>query len=455
MGSGNTLPLADGAKVGVIGGGPAGSFFSIYALKLAKDLGRKIDLKIFDRKTFTNQGPPGCNMCAGVISETMVQHLAIDGINIPPTVVQRSIDSYCFHTTEGEVYIKSPRIKQRGIATTYRGGGPKGSGGKDIMSFDEFMLQKAAEEGATIEHTVIDEVKLDGDRPILYSNKKPMMGPDLLVGAFGVNAHTAEKFKNLGFGYIPPSTIRCMQTEMELGEEWVSEHFGNAIHVFLLNLPGVKFAAITPKGNFATISLLGKELNKDTVQAFVAHPVVRKTLPNGWKLPEKFCHCFPKITTSSAKKPYTDRIVIVGDAASTRLYKDGIGSAYVTGKAAAYTIMLHGIGEADLAEHYFPTCKSMDRDNMVGRFLFTVNDFITGIPSLSKGHFRALCHEQENPAGGTPQSEILWDMFTGSRSYTDVFYTSLRPGAQLALAQGIVGEFWDRYVTFKKQTANA
>lgn len=449
MGSSYSLPLPDGAEIGVIGGGPAGSFFSIYALKLAKDLGKRIHLKIFDRKTFTNQGPPGCNMCAGVISETMVQQLAVDGINIPSTVVQRSVDAYCFHAADGEVYVRSPRLQQRGIATTYRGGGPKGSGGKDIISLDEFMLQKASEEGASVERTVIDEIKLTGDRPTLYSNKKPVMEPDLLVGACGVNAHTVKKFKDLSFGYSPPTTIRCMQTEMELGKEWVNKHFGNAIHVFLLNLPGIKFAAITPKGNYATISLLGKDLNKETVKAFVLHPVVQKMLPEGWKLPDKFCHCFPKITISSAQKPYTDRIVMVGDAASTRLYKDGIGSAYVTGKAAAYTIMLYGISEADFAEHYMPTCKGINKDNMVGRFLFTVNDFITGSSLLSRGYFRAVCHEQEDPSGGTPQSEILWDMFTGSRSYTEVFYSTLKPRSQLALVQGIVGEFWDRYIAFK------
>lgn len=446
----SNLPLPEGAEIAVIGGGPAGSFFSIYALKLANDLGKKVRLKIFDRKTFTNQGPAGCNMCAGVISETMVQHLALDGINIPPIVVQRSIDAYCFHTTEGEVYIKSPRLQQRGIATTYRGGGPKGSAGREILSFDDFMLQKATEEGATIERTVIDEIKLNGDKPTLYSGKKVVMQPDLLVGAFGVNARTVEKIKDLGFGYVPPGTIRCMQTELELGKEWVNQHFGNAIHVFLLNMPGVKFAAITPKDDYATISLLGKGINKDTVKAFVAHPVMQKMLPKGWGLPDKFCHCYPKISLTPAKKPFTDRIVIVGDASSTRLYKDGIGSAFVTGKSAAYTTMLYGISESDFAEHYFPTCKGIDKDNMLGRVLFTINDYVTGSPLLSKGFFNTVRQEQVNPPGNQPHSTILWDMFTGGRNYTEIFYLAISPRAQLSLIKGILGEFWSRYVAFKK-----
>ncbi len=38
------LELKDGAKIAVLGGGPAGSFFSIFALKLAKQIGKDIDL---------------------------------------------------------------------------------------------------------------------------------------------------------------------------------------------------------------------------------------------------------------------------------------------------------------------------------------------------------------------------------------------------------------------------
>ncbi|MHC4197415.1 MAG: NAD(P)/FAD-dependent oxidoreductase [Planctomycetota bacterium] len=451
MGKSKNLSLVDGAEIAVIGGGPAGAFYSIYALKLAKDLGKKVNLRLFDRKTFTNQGPPGCNMCAGVISETMVQHLAIDGINLPPSVVQRSIGSYCFHTPDGKVYIKSPRLRQSGIATTYRGGGPKGSGGENILSLDEFMLQKAEEEGAVIERTVIDEIKLTGDRPTIYSNKKPLMEPDLLVGAFGVNARTVEKFRDLGFGYVPPGTIRCMQTEMGLGKEWVNEHFGDAIHVFLLNMPGVKFAAIIPKSNYATISMLGKDVNKDTVKTFVAHPVLRKMLPEGWELPDKFCHCFPKIALSPSQKPFADRIVIIGDASSTRLYKEGIGSAYITSKSAAYTTMLYGVSEKDFSKHYYPTCKGINKDNMLGKLLFTVNDYITSSPLLSKGYFRTVRREQENMKDGTPEealhSAILWDMFTGGRNYTEIFYSAIGPRSQLSLIKGFLGELWSRYIT--------
>ena len=421
------LTLPDGARVAVIGGGPAGSFFSLFASKLAQDLGRRLEITVYDRKTFVNQGPAGCNMCAGVVSESMVQSLALEGINLPPSVVQRGIESYYFHTQEGSVQIKSPRLQQRGIAATYRGGGPKGSVGKDIQSFDEFLLQKAIAHGARIERTVVDDIRLEEDKPRLYSGGKLLQDCDLLVGAFGVNARTAQKFEELGIGYKAPPTIRATQSEIELGKDWVANKFGHSVHIFLLRLPGIEFAGVTPKGDYVTVSILGKEPNIEDVKAFLAHPAMKKMLPPDFKIPEKFCHCFPKINVGAAQKPFANRIVIIGDASSARLYKDGIGSAYMTSKSAAQAALLYGVGEEDFREHYLPVCKTLNRDNLFGQFLFYVNDLISSISPLSRGYFRMIQWEQEDSQGDTHHSDILWDMFTGSRFYKDIFIRTLSP----------------------------
>jgi hypothetical protein len=54
----SNLELNDGAKIAVLGGGPAGSFFSIFALKLAKQIGKDIDLLFMKAKTFHMTAPP-------------------------------------------------------------------------------------------------------------------------------------------------------------------------------------------------------------------------------------------------------------------------------------------------------------------------------------------------------------------------------------------------------------
>jgi hypothetical protein len=77
------LTLEDNSRIAVIGGGPSGSFFSIFALKMSKLIGKKLNISIFDSKNFNKSGPGGCNRCGGVISELLVQTLAVEGINIP------------------------------------------------------------------------------------------------------------------------------------------------------------------------------------------------------------------------------------------------------------------------------------------------------------------------------------------------------------------------------------
>jgi hypothetical protein len=59
--------------------------------------------------------------------------------------------------------------------------------------------------------------------------------------------------------------------------------------------------------------------------------------------------------------------------------------------------------------------------------------------------------EQENAKDGTPEealhSAILWDMFTGGRNYTEIFYSAISPRSQLSLIKGFLGELWNRYIT--------
>ena len=83
--------LDSGSRVAVIGGGPAGSFFSFYILDMAERMGIDIQVDVYEPRDFSKPAPQGCNMCGGIISETLVQNLAADGINLPPTVVQRGM----------------------------------------------------------------------------------------------------------------------------------------------------------------------------------------------------------------------------------------------------------------------------------------------------------------------------------------------------------------------------
>lgn len=76
--------LVDGSRVAVIGAGPAGSFFSCFLLSMAERAGLTLDVDLYEPRDFRRPGPQGCNMCGGIVSESLVQNLAMEGISLPP-----------------------------------------------------------------------------------------------------------------------------------------------------------------------------------------------------------------------------------------------------------------------------------------------------------------------------------------------------------------------------------
>jgi len=87
----HSLQLEDGSRVAVVGGGPAGSFFAYFLLDMAGRAGLNLQVDIYEPRDFSRPGPPGCNMCAGIVSESLVQMLAAEGINLPEKVFARCL----------------------------------------------------------------------------------------------------------------------------------------------------------------------------------------------------------------------------------------------------------------------------------------------------------------------------------------------------------------------------
>jgi flavin-dependent dehydrogenase len=424
--------LKDGHRIAVIGGGPAGSFFSYFALRMARMMGREIEINIFEPKNFLGTGPAGCNHCGGVISELMVQSLAVEGINIPTSVVQRGINSYQLYTERGDVRIETP-ANEKTIASVYRSGGPKDLTIQDKDSFDNFLLQSAVREGAQHVPRAIDRVVYEDGRPTLYGDGDKLGCADLVVGAFGVNGKVQPSFDGMDFGYRSPTITRTSIAEIALDPIYINEKFGNSIHLFLLPIKNIKFAAIIPKSSYVNLCMMGKKLDRKRVQEFLHHPKVRQLFPEG-ELENLSCMCLPFMNISAPSKPFTDRVVMIGDAGSTRLYKDGIGAAYFMAKSAAKTVLMHGVGEEHFQKYFMPDYKSLISDNRYGSLLFMFTDLFREYRLLTSIMIRVVKNESEGPRGDNKiLSSILWDMFTGNERYRDVFYRALRPELTIKL----------------------
>ena len=210
------------------------------------------------------------------------------------------------------------------------------------------------------------------------------------------------------------------------------------MHIFLLDLPRVTFAAIIPKSDYVTVCLLGDDLDQSTLSSFLATREVKECMPPLWRPPTHHCHCAPRLNVGAAVHPFFDRLVFVGDCASTRLYKDGIGAAYRTAKSAAVTAVFHGVSARAFERHYRPACKAIDSDNRLGRLVFALTHRIQRSRVARQAVWKVVSQEQTASQGARRLSSALWDIFTGSASYRSALLRLLHPQLLARLTAALI-----------------
>jgi hypothetical protein len=118
---------------------------------------------------------------------------------------------------------------------------------------------------------------------------------------------------------------------------------------------------------------------------------------------------------------------LIGDCATTKLYKNGIDAAHSTARAAAKTAFFEGISHDDFRRHYWPTCRALIKDNKIGVLVFTATRVIKKIRIARLGVLRMTSMEQQKKKTLPRMSMVLWDIFTGSADYRDIFLRTLHP----------------------------
>jgi flavin-dependent dehydrogenase len=424
------MQLANGSRVVIVGGGPAGSFSAMHLLALSVKAHLNLEVILFEARDFKKAGPGSCNKCAGILSSALVQGMERLGLIMPPEVIQASFQTYILHIDHFQLPLRPVNASRR-IVSVYRGAGPRLGGLPLPASFDGWLLQQAQERGARIIQKRVQAIRM-GVRPVVVTSQEEMEA-DLVVIASGVNSRPV---LDPAWGYQPPETEIMAQDEIPVPDGMAD----SGVHIFFENPRGLIFGALIPKGRYTNISLLGHGMPADAVNQFLEANHLKELIPGE---PSLLCGCAPRIAISTARRYYGDRLVVVGDAAVARLYKDGIGSAFITAEAAARTAIFRGVSGQDFEAGYQPVCQRIAADNSFGRMLFRLWSFTYHAPILRKAWIQSIRNEVDQFVGNAIQTRVLWGIFTGDESYRRLFWMTLSLPALshfLAAALGMGGK---------------
>lgn len=436
--------LTSGSRVGIVGGGPAGSFFAIELLRRARAHGLRLHVKIFDGKSFAKKGAPGCNMCAGAVGHNLINEIEQATTVIPPEVVHYELEGYAVHYQDASATLAND--PSRRIYGVYRGAGPISTESPDgARSFDQFLLTQALKLGA--EHVAANVTDVDVPEtlersPALLTADGAREEFELVVGAFGVNSQLGQR---LTYGYRPPPTWKSCVIEARVPSEFQRERLGNLIHFFVLKQPDVRYVALIPKGEHVTVTAIGESVDAVSTERLLRESYMRDYLPADWKLD---CHCHPRVAVGAARLPYSERFVIVGDASDSRYLKNGVESALVTARLAADCVINHGVTAEDFEKHFWRRSQQIfGRDNLYGRALFEIYDRIFPHPLLAPVYFTVLSAERRLDKRQAHLSDALLAAFTGDQPYKRILLRALHPrlAARLAGHAGLL--FYDRVRT--------
>lgn len=365
------LKLQNGNRVCIVGGGPAGSFAAINLIRYAEECHLNLEVLIFEFRNGEKRGPAGCKGCAGILSSTLLKNLDSIGINIPKQMVLDELKSYMLHMPNigGDVITINQPDPERNIFSISRGGGPRISPLGPSISFDNFLRERAVHSGAKIISTTVTTIEWE-ERPVVITDNDQYPA-DFLVLATGVNSHNV--FSPF-FKYRPPETVIMIQNEFikpgNLPEDTVAAFFDEPGDIF--------FGTMVPKGKYVNVSLFGKKwkrIRRFAISEFMESEAF--TMGNFFtSKPESLCGCMPRIVVKPAARYYGNRWAAVGDAAVSRLYKDGIGSAYLTSDIAMKSAVRNGISGRDFKKEYRRLCRSMSRDNFIGSIMFRIFSFM-------------------------------------------------------------------------------
>jgi len=430
----------------VIGGGPAGSFLAICLLREARRLNREIDVVIVEKKPALKiednyWWSKGCNFGAGGISPRLSAIMEETGIHVPSDINRGDINRIWIHGMWKNIPLKVPN--QMKMFSVFRGSLPSKSKDKQ-RGLDAFLLGKAVEEGARIlRGEVLEIAYMDPHTPVIKiksaSGDEVSMPASFVAVATGVNARTGRDYREnplirsiqrINPDFIPAKLRRTLVFELKVSPEVLEKNLKNEVYFIEYGskeLP-LEHIALVPKGDYLTITVIGKYIDRavlprDTrkiINEIVKLPQLNRILPNIAAY-SVACACSPRMTVGVAKNPVAERLAIIGDAVGSRLYKDGLYSAFLSASQLARIILHKGTDKKTLIKEYGKTVKWLSMDNRYGKLVFRLIRLAFSTPFLSRILYQTFATELKiKDKNKRPLGQGLWKIASGYADYREI-----------------------------------
>jgi flavin-dependent dehydrogenase len=442
--------LEDGDTLVILGGGPAGAFFAIHFLQRCRELQRKIRVLIIERRIRNEQGKcqdcceeaKGCGYCAGGLSPRLLDALEKLDVHLPPEVIQSRIRSITIQGYWKNIELIVP--KDRPVVSVFRGLRPARRFDQR-QNFDTFLLSCAQKEGAELMGAEVFEARYaDSGKPLIgcrAGGVDQWLEADFVVFAGGVNAGCGggskepaltQVMQKLVPGYTPPRLRKSLIFELETAPGQPTELDGE-LHFVEYGSPALRLemCSVLPKRGYITVVLVGPAIdaspgpaeNRRIIKEFLELPHISKLMAA--HTPSRLaCLCNPRLVVGPAHGLFGERVAAVGDMAVSRLYKDGIRSAYQTAQALAEAIHTWGLDVRSLREAYEPVIHQLDRDNRFAARVFHLHRIIFSSSVLSRVLYQAVITERKNqPKPRRRLEKMLWNIASGDEEYETVFNT--------------------------------
>jgi len=406
--------LKNGDKIAVVGADPAGALFAYFVLNYAKEFELNISVDLFETTNSKQCKPVGCGTFSGFLNEALIQEMALDGILIPKQILSSNIEGYKLHTPEGSLTIEVPFSKKQ-IIPIYQQSGALHSE-KQGESFEDFLIALVLKKGAILIKEPIEEIEAnDTVNPTIVITTQERRNYDLLAIASEINEDFLTQFDpGMRMSHHVPTVSR----EFYLGKDIVERYFSEAIHIYTLNIDCLKFAAIIPRDDIITIILVGEKIDESLMCDFLKSPQLQESFPLNTDLINVACQCQPKNYRSTLFKPYSDHVVLIGNAAMAPIFGESISTAYKTARSAASTIMSKGM-DAEAFEHYYlPTYQSILQELPLGIIAPFDKNFFKKSKLIQRLLLNILTKEQSEKAQNRFMSLLLWKALFSKVSYS-------------------------------------